>query len=88
MNGQEPHEFTKEEFVALKEKIKNGFEKIQFDMDWNEMVKSYVNASDDYRQELLDIYKENYRELNLPEEEYNKFVEYLEMHRKLRTRSR
>ena len=87
-NGHEPHEFTKEELVALKEKIKNGIERIQGDMAWNEVVKEYVNGTDDLRQKILDILRESIKENNLPEEEYLKEVEYLEMRRKLETRSK
>ena len=87
-NGKEPHEFTKEELVALKEKIKNGIENIQGDMAWNELVNSYVNGTDDLRQKILDILRESIKEYNLPEEEYLKEVEYLEMRRKLETRSK
>ena len=82
----EPREFSKEDLIKMKQRIKDGMENIQADMDWNDVVKAYVNGTDDFRQEILDILKESVKVHNLPEEEYLKRAEYLEMRRKLETR--
>ena len=74
----EPREFTKEDLIKLKEKIKNGIEETEVCMFLGDITERYINGSDDDRQEILNLFREDFSE-----EEYSKMFEYLEMRRKL-----